>query len=107
MRQRKPALATHQRAFKTGRERLDLQGIVRVVSLDPEMPPSLEIEVEICNLRTLEINDRVQLTPEILEMEGLDVAIVGLGLEQCFTRISQGTQLTIQRAAESVHEKRP
>ena len=40
-------------------------------------------------------------------MEGLDVAIVGLGLEQCYTRILQGTQLTIQRAAESVHEKRP
>ena len=44
--------------------------------------------------------------PEILKMEGFDVAVVVLGLEQCFTRIAQGTQLTIQRAAESVHQQR-
>ena len=97
-----PAL---DRAFDSGDEGFDLQGVILVLSFDPEMAPGLEIKIEATEPGAFHIDHRIHLPSQILEMQGIAIRACLGRVQQSLPGVAKGLQLTVKRSPKGVHQQ--
>ena len=105
MGKRELALASLEGTVNSRGEGFHLQGVISVISLDPQMSPGVEIEIETTDPGTGQIDHRIQLTAQIFEAEGFTVAVLRTRIQQGLPGLAQSLQLSIQIAAECVDQQ--
>ena len=99
-------LSSLQWTFNPCSEGFHLQGVIRILTLDPQMTSGLEIKIETTEPRTGQIDHRIHLPAEILKTEWFPFTVLQTRLQQRRPGVPQGLQLPIEIAAECLDQQR-